>query len=65
MSLWGGAPAHAGADTIVLDQLRASDDRLHRELVAAGIACARAGDCLRPRDGDAAILEGSRWGRAV
>jgi hypothetical protein len=64
-SVWGGPEERLPADTVVLSGLRHSRDGLYRELVAAGIAARRIGDCLAPREVDDAMFEAVQAGCAV
>jgi mycofactocin system FadH/OYE family oxidoreductase 2 len=50
------------ADLVVLAVPPTPVDGLYRELVAAGIAVHRVGDCLAPRRAHSAVIEGDRVG---
>jgi 2,4-dienoyl-CoA reductase-like NADH-dependent reductase (Old Yellow Enzyme family) len=66
--IWGEyAPRTAPADTVILTQLRVSDDRLHRRLKeqARSYELHAIGDCLAPREVDDAIYEAHALAREL
>ena len=67
-SVWGEhEPRVVPADTIVLTQLRCSDNALHTELRGAPdeYELHAIGDCVAPREVDDAIYEGTALGREL
>lgn len=67
-SLWGETePRTVAADTVILTQLRISDDALHHALKAERPAYElhAIGDCLAPREVDDAVYEGHALAREL
>jgi 2,4-dienoyl-CoA reductase (NADPH2) len=57
-----GDQRQRAADWVVWAGPGRADDRLYRELRAAGVDVHRAGDCVAPRRAHAAVVEGQRAG---
>jgi 2,4-dienoyl-CoA reductase-like NADH-dependent reductase (Old Yellow Enzyme family)/thioredoxin reductase len=61
----GRTERRTGIDLVVLATGTRSDDRLHRDLLTAGIAATLVGDAVAPRGTHFAILEGTRAARGL
>jgi 2,4-dienoyl-CoA reductase-like NADH-dependent reductase (Old Yellow Enzyme family)/thioredoxin reductase len=65
MDIYSREQTELRADTVVVNLHRFSQNELHHELLAAGIAAHRIGDCLAPRQVDDAMYEAVELGFAL
>jgi len=62
MEVWSGKAREIDADTVVVNMLRESRQRLYLELRDAGLPARRIGDAVAPRQVDEAVYEGMELG---